>query len=259
MKRLTNSIILLVILLLINVSCRNAFRKDLSLTVTEYQKLGMPSPDKIWTTKEYVNANITMSTLKIEYPLQLPRKNSKKSGALYRRFVSNENLSFANDTTLPLSLRAFQIQFFPAYAAEFMQLYNVKSKDQVYYKEEILDINLFALSISEKMLELSAKIMQSKDDADIELQSGLSSVKSNYLRTITMLLGEQLKAESYSGEDQAKLSDEILRSLTSNHEWILPTDRDSLSEQIRNIIKKSSSEYIRKNYTSMLKILTQTN
>jgi hypothetical protein len=259
MNRLTNSIVLFVIVVLINGSCKNLFYKDHSLTIGEYQKLGMPAPDKIWTTRDYVNANITLSTLKIDYPLQFPKKYSKKSGVLYRRLVSKENLSFADDTTLPLSLRAFQIQFFPAYATELMNLYSIKPENKQYYKEEMLDIYLFALNISEKMLELSGKIMQSKEDADIGLQSGLGSVKSNYLNTITLLLGEQLKTTNYPGEDLEKLSDEVSRSLTANNEWILTADRNSLCDKIRNIIDKSPAEYVKKNYTNSLKALTHTN
>jgi hypothetical protein len=79
-------------ILLLAASC-SLFEKDHTLKPEAYQRLGMPDYKKVWTNDDYVSCNITLSSLKINDPLSLPRKNSRKSGPLFKRMVSEENIS----------------------------------------------------------------------------------------------------------------------------------------------------------------------
>jgi len=255
MTILKNAIILILTVSFAAASCKKSETKDLSMTVKEYQALGMPDPGKVWKNSEYENANIMMGTLKIDNPLRLPRKNSKKSGQVFQRLISEENLEFVNDTTAPLSLRAFKIQTYPFFVSALTSLYTVNANDKPYYPGELMDIRIFSLHLNEAMFRLSEKIMKSTDEGDISLQSGQQSVKHNYLNLITLLLGEQGKSDIYDTRDLERLSQEISRSLNENNYWILTADRDTLTAQIQNIITKSSTEYIKENYIRALKIV----
>jgi hypothetical protein len=224
--------------------------------VEEYRKLGMPDHNKIWTNDDYVNASITLSTLKTHYPLSLPRKNSKKSGEVFSRIVNEANLSFIKDTVFPLRIRAYLVQHFTQFGSEMEQFYSVESDSENYYKEELIDLKMFGLYVHEKMLELAWIIMDSDDESDKSIQSGMQAVRNNYVRLIIRLLNEQVKQDEYKTSDLGRLSDKISVSLVKNNKWFLPTERDTIIIHIEENIQKFPSEYnIKNNYIKTLKIL----
>jgi len=256
MYRLSSGIIALFLIILATGSCKSGSKKDLSLTVEEYRKLGMPDHNKTWTNDDYVNANITLSTLKTNYPLSLPRKNSKKSGEVFSRIVNEANLSFIQDTVFPLRIRAYLIQYFTHFESELEQFYSVESEGENYYKEELVDLKILGLFVHEKMLELAWIIMDSDDESDKSIQSGMQAVKHNYVRLIVRLLDEQVKTDEYKTMDLGRLSDKISVSLIKNNEWFLPAERDTIISHIEANTQKFPSEYnIKNNYIKTLKIL----
>ena len=71
-----------------------AVQLDTSLAVEEYIKLGMPSPEKAWTTVEFKSAVETLKKLQAA-GTPLPIFNSSKSGKLFDRFITDENQRLA--------------------------------------------------------------------------------------------------------------------------------------------------------------------
>jgi len=254
------SIVVLIFLIISGIgSCNNEMKKDLSLTVEEYRKLGMPDQSKVWTNDDYINANITLSSLKANYPLSLPRKDSKKSGAVFNRLVSEENLSFIYDTIYPLRIRAYLIQHFTGFQSELLQFYSAEIKGEKPYMAELADINLFSLTVHEKMLELAWKIMDSDDESDQSIASGMNAVKYNYLKLISRLLEEQIKEKEYNENDLQRLSDRLSVSIIKNNTWFPPEDRKTLISHLESIINNSPGDYIKKKYIETLKIINNVN
>ena len=235
-------------------SCKRVTKKDYSLSVMEYEKLGMPDPDKSWSVNNYFKAHITLGTLKIYNPKSLPRKLSKKSGTVFSRIVNKEILLFFDDPGLPLSSRAMEIMQFARLQNDLIGMYSYLSDSVKYYTEELPDIYIFALSVQDKKLEIAGKIMNSSEERDIEFQSGLPTVVYNYLNIIKIILGEQVKSKVYRLEDLERLSLEVSRSLAQNHKFILPADREALITMIKSIIENSPSGSIKENYIKTLEI-----
>ena len=152
-------------ILLLASSC-SLIEKDHTLKPEEYRKLGMPDHKKVWTNDDYISCNITLSSLKINDPLSLPRKNSRKSGPLFKRMVNEENLAFIHDTIFPLRTIAYTIQYYTRFQSEMEQMYTIEYKGKIYYNEELLDLHLFGLEVHDKMLEL-AMIINKSDDEDV--------------------------------------------------------------------------------------------
>ena len=255
MYSLKNFGIILLSVILLNGSCNNSSKHDLSLTVKEYQKVGMPDPSKTWKNYDYVNANISLSSLHSTNPFCLPRKDSKKSGALFSRFVNIENLTFLEDTTISLRDRALLVQHFQQLHNQLSNLYNNELKGKPYYNRELIDLHIFRLLVNDKMLELAGKIMNSKEESDLTMQSGLNRVQYNYLKLIDMLLQVQMKSKDYTGNDLNRLSTEVSRSLTLNQIWMEPNEKRKIIVQIQDILKKSSSAAVKKNYRKTLEVL----
>jgi len=252
MHIIKKSVLALFLVAVAAVSCKRQPSEDLSLDAESYKKLGMPDYNRVWTNKEYSDANITLSGLTIDYPLSLPRKNSKRSGVLFNRFISEDNLLFADDGKLPLHMRAYRIQAFETLQRRMGQIYEVETGSEGYYNDELIDLQIYRICVHEKMLELACQIMNSKEEADINLQPGMQTVRNNFLKLMAGLLQEQQKEQEYDSRDLKKLSKKVAASLIKNNHWFTPGDRDSLITSINALIRESSSDYIRKNYSKAL-------
>jgi len=236
-------------------SCDSVFKRDHSLKPESYQKLGMPDHKKVWTNDDYIGANITLSSLKMNDPLSLPRKNSRKSGEVFKRMVNEENLAFIYDTVFPLRTKAYAIQYFPRFQSEMEQFYTIEYKGKSYYAEELLDLDIFGLTVQDKMLEL-AGIINRSDDEDVEsIRSGMEAVKYNYLKLIPRLLDKLVANNVYSAEGSERLSKALSSSLKKNIEWMTTENKNYLVAQLKNTIEKIKSAEVKSNLENCLKIL----
>jgi len=242
---------ILLIITLSGIACNTLFDRDHSLKPEEYQKLGMPEYNKIWTDNDYIGCNITLSSLKIYDPLSFPRKNSKKSGLVFKRMVSTDNLNFIYDTISPLRLRAYTIQSYPRFQYEMEQMYTIEHKGKVYYDEELIDLHIFGIAVYDKMLELAGIIKRSDDDDVSSIKSGMDVVKYNYLKYIPGIMDELAKKDIYSEEGVNRLSKALSESLHRNIEWMSPADKSSLLTEM-----KSGSEKVKTDLQECIKLLS---
>jgi hypothetical protein len=256
MNILRNSLIFLSLIILINGSCKKQSGKDLSLTVKEYQKLGMPDHNKIWSIQDYTKALTTLSNLRLYNPLSFPRKYSKKSGSVFNRFIDTENLSFINDKNLSLSDKALQVQYFAGFQNDLRRMYTDELKSEQYYAKELIDIDVYGLSVYKKMFDVAGEIMKSNEESVASMKSGLKAVQFGYVRLITIIIGEQVKSGVYQAKDLETLSMEVSNSLIENLEWIEPPDRQSITLSLQSSIDKFPSEYIKDNYQKALEKLS---
>jgi len=252
---LKNFLIAGLILVIPASSCNTLFERDHTLRPEEYQKLGMPDHKKVWTNDDYVNANITLSSLKINDPLSLPRKNSRKSGELFKRMVNEENLSFIHDTIFPLRTRAYTIQYYTQFQTEMEHMYTIEHKGKIYYSEELSDLHIFGLAVHDKMLEL-ASIINKSDDEDVEgIKAGMQAVRYNYLKLIPRLLGELSKTDQYSVDGLDRLSKAVSASVIENHEWMTSSDKAILVSELKNTIDNAESPGTKSNLQDCIEVL----
>lgn len=255
-KNMSQNIINSCIILIITASsCNSVFEGDHTLKPEEYQKLGMPDYKKVWTNDDYTGANITLSSLKMNYPLSLPRKNSKKSGELFRRMVNEENLAFIHDTIFPLRTRAYTIQYFTQFQTEMEQIYTIEHNGEMYYSNELINIHIFGLTVHDKMLEL-ASIINKSDDEDVEgIRTGMQAVRYNYMNLVPRLLGELSKTDRYPVEGLDRLSKAVSASVINNEEWMTPSDKNYLLSELKSTMEKLKSAEVKSNLKGCIEVL----
>lgn len=238
--------------LIISSSCSRTIEDDLSLTPQEYEALGVPSYEKIWTQDDYINAFMAFNKLKLTNPSSLPRKHSNKSGAFFDRMISEENFSFLNVDTIPLSEKAYEIQYYSRIQNELVSLYtNILTKDQYYYRE-LIDLYIFGLNVTQKKLDLADKIMKSEDTRDRNMQYGLYSVQLGYLEMVIYILANHNLSTSYSEEEHKKLTISVVESVKKNKVWMKPEDAEKLREKFQMVINNTTSETTRENYRELI-------
>ena len=254
-----NTLIILILVIFAGSSCKHSSKNDLSLTVKEYQMKGMPDIDTVWSEQNYIKAHITLGNIRLSNFFSLPRKNSKKSGLVFSRIISKENLSFLDDPAKSLSDKAFQIQSLSNFLNELSRMYTDNLRSGQYYYKELTDIYSFELFVRKKMLELADKIMNSRKDEDIRMQSGRTAIINGYTSLISSLLREQAKSKAFPPGEMKRLSTEVSRSLAENLQYIDSAGRVEISGQIQKTIEKSSSFFVKNNYRKVLKKLNANN
>ena len=97
-------------------SCKKKSDKDYSLTIEEYQQIGVPDPTRAWNPDDVTIAMDRLTSIKWDKPYTLPRKNSEKSGVLFDRMVGLDNMTFLQDDSLEYHEKAYQ-------SMQYMQLF----------------------------------------------------------------------------------------------------------------------------------------
>lgn len=238
-----------------SLSCTDQ-REDNSLPVHAYVELGMPDPEKKWDMADYTEAHNVLAKIKWAQPLKLPAKESEKSGALFNHMVSLEGLSFLQDSAISLNEKAQRISEFTRVYDYWMDVYTNPTLKGNYYNREIVDVQLFNLSLTEAMLTLAHEINRSDDPADIALRYGYESIKGNYLGCISNDLRTQSYTSEFSEEDLRRMADSIFNSVVRNRGWMDSTAVSELRRSLRLVMDSTSSDYIKDKYRSLEELLS---
>lgn len=241
MKNKTSNLLTASLIIFFSVSSCSQFKKDYSLNTEDYIKIGMPDHNKKWTGDDYSEANITLSTLKMDAPMSLPRKNSAKSGVLFERFVNDENIAFVYDTTIPLKVRAYLIQHYPAIIGEIEHNYTFEHKGKPVYTEEILELKIFELNVQDKMLELARIIDKTDDETLSGFKEGMKMVKYNYFRLIPELLKAISDNEQIKSDETKNLCTALSESVQINSEMFSAEEKRNLIAEFENSKKQIKS------------------
>ena len=250
-----NYVLLILILSVSLNSCKKANDTDHSLTLVEYKELGMPDYNSVWSMQDYSNAFYVLNTLKYENAKALPSRESERSKVLFSRMISIDNLSFLQDETLPLYAKAELIKWFVNTLMELKVAYTTIGSNTQYYIRELIDIDIFRVSVAQKMLELGNEINESEDSSDVDMQSDYPAIQLMYLNILTELFELQQYTSFYPEQTLELLSDSLSASVKRNMLWF-DEDASALIEQaMLDVIESTSSRKIKSDYRELTEIL----
>jgi len=251
-----NSILLGLILFISLSSCNNAGRSDHSLTLEEYQERGMPDYNKVWSMQDYSTAFYVLNTLKYENAKALPVRGSEKSGKLFSRMISIDNLFFLQDETLPLHAKADRIKWFVNTLMELKVAYTSPGPGgEQYYVRELMDIDIFRVSVAHKMLDLGQQINASEDPSDVVMQSDYPQIQRMYLDILRELFELQQDESAFPRETLELLSDSLSASLRANMVWFDPDASEKIKQEMLEVMDKTSSRKIKMEYKELTELL----
>jgi hypothetical protein len=250
-----NFLLISLFLSLFLTSCKTTEETDHSLSLDEYKQLGMPDHAHVWNINDYSSAFYVLNTLKYENPKALPSRGSEKSGLLFSRMISTDNLSFLQDVTLPLHTKADMIKWFVNTLMELKVAYTIPGNADQYYIRELIDIDIFRLSVSHYMLDLGQEINASDDPSDAAMASDYPQIQQMYLD----LLGELFTKQDYQAHIPLPtlelLSDSLSSSVKRNMHWFDQQAAASIGQTMQAVIENSSSQKIKENYQGLVEAL----
>ena len=257
MYGLKNILTISILVILVSGSCKNISRKDLSLTVKEYEAKGMPDINTPWPEDKLMKAHVALAGVRTKNFQQLPRRDSRKSGAVFNRILSKENLSFLDDPSKSLYDKAFEIQSIGPFINEIGRMYTDNFKQEQYYSEELIDIYVFEMYVRKRMLDLAVQIMDSRDPQVIPMQSGRTAIVRGYVNLIGFLIRQQDKTKSFSARQLKRLGSEVANSVKENMKYLDAENKKEISAEINQLAEKSKAGSISKDITNMLKALKE--
>lgn len=168
---------------------------DRSLTPEEYIRLGLPAHDREWSGQDMRAAEQVYAALAERGAAQFPRHQSPRSGAVFARQTSAENLEFFKNRTLPLETRISEALEYLQGANQIMKLYLAAfQKRQVADAELIEQVSAqmrFVVVMSQLVDELLPTIPHDDPDYTTRMQGvdrmrrGMATMVAGGLLTLT--------------------------------------------------------------------------
>lgn len=121
-----------------------------------------------------------------------------------------------------------------------------------YYHRELVDINIYGLSVAEKLLVLADEINESEDIEDINMQYGYRSVQMIYIAGLNYVLENQKHTSQYLNDDLKILTDSLTNSVLRNKDWMDSIITNDLKQALNVVIDSTSSNYIKEKYSMLI-------
>jgi hypothetical protein len=214
---------------------------DGSLTTEAYVKLGLPSPDRTWTSSELAKAAKVLAELSERDASQLPRAGSAKSGKVFSRITSEDNLKVLKSKLVPLPVRVgFALQFLQASGSLSKTYSAALAQDQVSGDEstEVLGQNL---RVGVEISSLSKEVLASldKEDKTFEVRPGaLKQVKSALGPITQKMIAQAVESKKLTPEHREKALVYIDRYLPEILRTLPPEIRQEAVAKLKGLSEK---------------------
>lgn len=236
-------------------SCLDYQGKDTSLTLKEYRKSGMPDPDRVWLSNDFALAYAVLEDIKAKRPSCLPIKDSNKSGMVFERMTSKENLPFLHDAALPDELKLRMTKSFIQICDNWIKIYNFDESKEQYYHRELTEIYLFVLEISEIMLGIYDQIQASFELGNQENIIDENPVQPIYLSVLFNILRFEDKTEGYSIDDHMLMAKTLRASLQKNKVWMEESIKNDLKQALNKLKDQQTHKELENHYLELIESL----
>ncbi len=181
---------------------------DESYTSEEYIRLGLPAHDREWSGNDMVKAEKVLTSLAKKGYRHLPRYKSERSGEVFARLTSRQNLDLFRNRSVPLEGRMPQALNYIGANNQILKLYLSAFLKNDTTDSDIVELMAAQLRSMVVMLELVDELIPTikKDDPSYQVRMqglekmklGLASVVAGGLQTLT-------ERESYRKSELVRL------------------------------------------------------
>ena len=181
---------------------------DESLTPEEYIRLGLPAHDRDWSADDMVRAEKVLASLAQKGYRHLPRYKSERSGEMFARLTSPENLDLFRNRSLPLEGRFPQALAYLQASNQINKLYLSAFQKKDVRDSEFVELVGALYRLTVVMLDLLDEFVPTikKDDPTYQVRmQGLELVKRGLSNIVAGGLQMLTERDSYRGSELARL------------------------------------------------------
>jgi hypothetical protein len=232
---------------------------DQSLTIERYMELGIPSPDRIWGAEEYAQTAFVLSSLPKD---ELPRFNSARSGALFARMVSTENLlpaggvpQLVDSGQEVMSANMDRLVAYTQSVPPVLMLYIEDTPGVQRYSAEITRVSLYALQISRVCCELVDAILKpipKKEQTGSAFASGRKQMSDGLNQMFNGLVSMVASEEAFNAADLTYLADGLRRESPPVFKYLNATQKKKVRGDIEKVAASHSNRAVRASLKSLL-------
>ena len=211
--------------------------EDLSLTIEQYQKLGMPPSHRLWNSADMAKAARVLAKLAEEDPSRLPRYKSEKSGKVFSRMTNLQNIDQLRSTVFPPAIRlGFGLQFIMA-SSSFGKTYAKGLLQEKTGGDEASELIQLNLHIAVAMNEIAGELLAADENDEKKGSKKLAGLKLVQEQLSTILQGALVQAAQ-----SRAINPEARERLLATIEKTLPTLIDSVPPAVRKEVLKQLRE-----------------
>jgi hypothetical protein len=181
---------------------------DHSLTADEYLKLGMPAADRAWSGEEMGRAAKALATLAKDDAGKLPRYRSERSGVLFARMTSLQNLEIYHVKKLSLDLRMSPALAYFGATNDVLQLYVSSFMNGVTGDSELMELigsDLRTAAVLLQLVDEELPTLKQSDPKNVQRIAGLEKMRNGLATMTAGALTTLTEASSYRTSERARL------------------------------------------------------
>jgi hypothetical protein len=214
---------------------------DKSLTVDEYVNRGLPSPDKTWTAEDMAAGAKVLEEVAKADRYQLPRFESERSGKVFDRLVTPQDLDQFKDKSVPLETRSTQNNSYFRALIRHVKVYSDARKDNVVGDDELIELTKKLLRtctvLMDNLEETASTIKKSDPSYGVRMQG----INQGRMGAVSLTAG------SLNIIGNREVGPEGMKRLISAYQEILPPlvvalppqNRSDVTQKLESVLQKS--------------------
>ena len=178
---------------------QEAVPPDRSLASGEYVEAGLPSKDRVWSGDDLATAAEALARLAESEPGHLPRFESPRSGEVFARLTTAENLKISADESLPLGVRFPQAIAHLKATSELLKVYLGSYLKKATGTGEMVELMGSQLRSTRTLLRLVDEQLPTLDPNAADYQTRMAGLDQMRHGLATMVAGVLTSASDREG------------------------------------------------------------
>ncbi|MFM8252511.1 MAG: hypothetical protein ACKOBW_13020 [Planctomycetota bacterium] len=240
-------------------AAKAAAEEDLSLTLEEYQKLGVPAVDKSWTGSDMAAAAQVLKRLAARDERQLPRSQSERSAALFARMTSAKDLQPLSDRQVPLNERLGSTLTYMDGTNQILLIYLRGFQTQKVRDTEVLELMAHIFRLSVAVQDRADELLPTLDKNDPKYPArmqGFNQMKQGLATTVSGGLTTVTERQHYRTEELRRFTKVLQETLPKIVPRLLP---EAQTETIKKLEKMQRDRALQDLKPDLSELVTKVN
>jgi hypothetical protein len=202
----------------------------------------MPAYDRDWSGEDMVSASNVLTSIANEDPRQLPRYRSERSGEVFARIISPENLSIFQNGTLPLQTRLSLVSRHIAGLSQISKLYLKGLVERATDGREGVELLGAVLRSAAVMVATVDEFLPTLDRNDPSYKTrmaGFEKMKKGMAEVVAGALQTLTERETYRTEDLIRAASLMKETFPQILAKVPPGSRLETLVRLENMAKDS--------------------
>jgi hypothetical protein len=161
---------------------------DSSLPNEQYIALGLAAHDRNWSSEDLREASAHLRALTTTKPASLPRYASERSGKIFARMTSSDNLAVLRNPLAPVSIRLPAALLYMHELNGIYQLYVTALQNRTVTGEDLVKLHGARLRACRVLLELAGEYSPTLATSDPKYQTRIEGIEAMRSATSDVML-----------------------------------------------------------------------